>query len=729
VTASLLAALARVGRGVRRPGRWGLRAAVLMIGSAGLSVVAVVGVLVMGAVSDRQAQSRSLLPIAAEDATDAEFLYAFDLDLLPGADGNPHLVSVVWLEPLTNSAQPPPGVLSWPRPGQAVASPVAQRDLNRLAVDLYGPIVGTISPRGLEAPGERRIYVRPTASALENTGDEMTMMNGFGGPGVVQGLWGVPTLDAQASWVTPAALIFFLFSPAAVAVWLGAGVDRERRRRRELQLVAIGAGVRHRMIVNLAEVWPPIAAGGLVGGGALGVMATNNFDVGWLDTIVLADATRTRLLAGVGAITIAQIAALLIALLTGRRNTQRKDTAEAIPFRSAQVCVVAAIAAIWLPSIFPAYGTLLYYASAVVTTVTLPSLIAMIVAGLGRVIAATGLKRGWPGMLLAGRRHAVSPRRTAWLTSSVVVSILLFGQVQLWASTLGGLVQRDLGQLSSGDLVVSGGHVHDSGASDIFLKSVGKGTAPVFTWLEDNRTRQFGFDTYIATSCTTLALLGASCMPSEVPVATLAATGLGASLVNSTGIFTETINVEPFESEPDYERMESLGADFSLVSTDGSSLPVLEIQRVGNQLFVGGTNLDTIVNRNKAAGNVPRQLQHWVLVLGTLGLIPLLLAAGVVLVADSRSSARETAILAAHFDRRRWLAGVALTRILLPLALGGITASLFYFFLPISVGAQASEGFFKPSTSYVAVSLSLTIALGLVGSWWSYRSSKAWATT
>ncbi len=736
--------LARAGRGATRQSEWGrLRFAALVVGSTALAVAAVLSTLTVGLARDRETTMRSLLPVMAGEDQQATSLYHFRLANIRDEDGLVQQFTVISITPLTPDAALPPGVDEWPAPGEAVVSPAALKGLAGHPNDLFGEVTGTISSDGLEAPGERRIYRRPSELALDEAA--MTPVLGYGGPNGAEGFWGTPTLYAHHLWVLLSILVFLLVVPAVVAVAAGAGVGAEGRQRRSRQMIAMGADRIHLAVVDISEAWSALAVGSLLGSVVMVGFATIDLDVRYLDISWLAADARRLWPACTVAILLAHILSLIVLLGVRLRQWSRPSShapniAQAVPYRRALLCVAAGLAALWLPALssMGAWRTMSYNAAVVVVVLSLSAVAAVALAGLGQLAVRFGRRGGSPGAMLAGRRLALFPVRTARLLSGVTGAVLLFGQVQLYASTLGDMYQQAVVARSTfGDLVASAGHI-DASAPGVtaFLGDLPQDVEPVWTWTSSSSAADHGHseagvpdETYhLAGSCSALTALGVACQQGETQLGSSPDKVLSA-VAFSAGLLGDEVVIEPYEND-DPDHLDEHEAELSLISTSGMDLPVDELQRRANRYVVDGMELGSVGDQFLAAGTNALRDQRWVIFWGLIGLVPLVIAAAIVLAADTYTSARETAPLAALFDRRRWLAVVSLGRVWLPMTLAGVLGSLSYLLLPRSMSVETTRGaFFNPSPGYAVASALLCTLLGLVLSVSSYRATARSAGT
>lgn len=143
-----------------------LTAAALIFILAGISLWATVATY---SGWDKRSDARS--PRAAElfPAEDPALLWDFVWEDLDGIKP----VAVVYIAPLREDAPLPPGVRSWPAPGEAFMSPALAR-----SGAAYGTTVGLIGPEGLVDAGELLVYRGALPQDLDD--DHATLSTGFG---------------------------------------------------------------------------------------------------------------------------------------------------------------------------------------------------------------------------------------------------------------------------------------------------------------------------------------------------------------------------------------------------------------------------------------------------------------------------------------------------------------------------------------------------------------------
>lgn len=718
----------RIGRGMgRRNATRMMRTVALALATTGVVGGLIAVTMAVSAAHDRERHMQALLPIQAESVDSASALYSSELPTLYDEAGVLQSAFVVWIAPLRPDAAPPPGVERWPGPGEVVASPQLLKDVGAHRGDLFGKVVGTIGPAGLEVPAERRAYVGITPTPAEEA--VMTPITGFGSGGI-PGMWGFPTLNAHPTWVIILAIGGLLVVPALVALAVASGIDGEARRVRTVQLQAVGAHARHVAWLDLAEALPAIAAGSLVAGGITVVLGFSGLTIPSLDLVIPASQVRSWWSQAAVALLVAHVIAMGVLLLTrsaGRRWSRRRpaDRSQRPQVALALICIAAGLAAIWIPAVSHSarVRTLGYHVPVIVVVLTLPALLAALLVVVGGAAIRYGLRRGTPSAVLGGRHLSSFPVRTARLMGGVTGAILLFGQVQLVASTLGQQYElAKAGQARYGNVVMSATRpVYDEKLSS-FLAGLPPDVAPVWTTVDVPATGDRAAY-HLFGSCEALRELSLDCRRTtelpEKPSRQLEA------LSASVGFSPQSaFQSEPMDS-PDFASLRRVDAQLHLVSLNGADLPVEDLRRTANPLLVGGLGLTSVGDEWLSSGTKVALDQRWVVLWGLLGSLPLMAAAALVLAADTLVSAQETAPLAALFDRRRWLFGVSVWRVWVPMTAAGVCAALAYLILPASMsGTLSGLTYYTPSGAYAWTSVAMCAVLGTFLTLWS-----AWSIT
>jgi hypothetical protein len=722
--------LVGIGRILGQQPSWGrMRYLALVIGSGSLAVAAVISVLSVGLADERNEATRSILPVATQERSTAKLLYHHRLTTVVDRDGVAQPVVVVSISPLAPDAPLPPGVAAWPHPGEAVLSSALRRDLGAYPTDMFGRDAGTIAPAGLEVPSERRAYVRPTRSAI--VPDAMTPVLAFGGPQGSVGLWGPPTLYAQPRWALLATLGFLLIVPTLLGFAIGAGVGAETRQRRTRHLQAMGASRLHLAVVDVAEAWRGITHGTLIGLGVLLALGIADLNLQYLDTVLLAAQVRRLWLAGVLALVVAHLVAVLVVVIVGSalrsRQRSRRASLAGLPTTTAIVCFVAGLAAIWLPMVLT--GSVLrllsYDVAIVVVAATLSSLLAVALASVGQATASMGRRMGWPGAIVAGRRAHFRSTQSARFTGGVIVAVILFGQVQLYASTLSSIYQQGVSvQQQFGGLALVGGHFEESVGSKDFFTNLPENVGVIWTSsrLELGADEEFDrkkISIELTAGCNVLAVLTIPCEQVRVNLATLT-DDFAADLVAGGVLPSGEVSVFPRERP----KQASEEVRISLISLDGTGLSSRKLLAMANRAVVGGFEFEGVGDRALTGGTDPLYSQRWVTFFAIIGITPLVAAAAVALGANTLVAAGQSAPIAVFSERRRWLITVTIAGVLLPVAAAGALAAGTYLLLAISMSDKAADiSYFTPSRTYVMASVATCVTLGAVLSFWTYRAT------
>ncbi|MGL5809180.1 MAG: hypothetical protein ACRCYQ_04470 [Nocardioides sp.] len=730
-----------LGNGLGRDTVWArlrfvaITTATLML--TGALVVPTLGLLL---IDQREHRAAARLPVPASTARPAALHMWFRLPTVTDAAGAAHTVSAIWLAPVIDDAPLPPGVARWPGPGEAVVSPQLRRDLvgGEHPPDLLGRDIGVIAASGLETATERLAYVRPALGAQE--AESPVEIAGFGRTGM-SSFGGLPSANARPTWVSGLTWGGLLVTPALVALALAAGIGAETRSGRARQLQAMGADRRHIATVDAAEAATGILAGSGLAGAALAVLGLVGFSAPTLDFRIPAEQLRAWWLPCLAALAGAHLVAYLVVLTT--RVAQRSwlrhrplGRRQRLPAGRALICVGATLAAVWLPALSTsgAVRTLGYYLAAIVVIGTIPAFIGVLLSAIGQRAAAWGMRRGSPGTVLAGRHLALSPARTARLVGGVAAAILLVGQVQLVASTLGAQYRlAQANQRAFGDLVLTAGTTNRSVMETVIDQLPSGRAAPVWTAIKrpasavSSVSDQVG---YVFGSCPALEALGLRCESATLSPVVGQDNKTFAALASEAGFDGGKIRVV-LGRRPDYRRIDELNASLHVISTIGTDLPADAIRRTANRAIIGGVDLQSTGDSWLSGGVLAVLTQRWIVFWALLGIVPLLIVTALVLAADVLMSARETAAIAALSDRRGWLRVFSAWRVWLPLALAGAYAVLIYLIMPTNLTSRGADiSYFTPSFTFAGAFVVASFLTGLVLAAWSAErisvAARAW---
>jgi hypothetical protein len=720
VRPALVGLLARIGVLLGRCSPWGgLRAFVLALGACGLVMGSAAFVLEDSYVHQRDVRAQAIKARPAKTVKEAEFL----IDSAGhNANGMDFALITVW--PLKSDAPLPPGVDRWPAPGQAVLSPAAADALGEDR-DLFGEVVGSISAEGLVIPRERRVYMRPVREAFDP--QKMEKASGFGGPdasiGMGPGSWSVAGVGEARALIVGGLVV-----PALAVVGIGVGLDGEARARRRRRLVALGAGRRHRLVVDAGEAWLPVAAGTVVGAGLVGVLCVVDIPLPFLDAVLLASDARAAGPSLIVAVLVGHVGALLTSLATRQREGRRRGAGvfsalQSRPARRATICVYAAVATILGASTCPVppLRSAVYFGGVLTVAITLPAVVALLIVSAGEYLAGLGARTGAVGFLIGGRRLAGFPRRTTRLAFLACFAILSTGQIQIWGDGVFGAQYREAKQaqeLLGDSILMSESEMPHDARRDYFLKGLPRGTKVLSYYFdaEDGSVVLSG-------SCDALRGLSLPCprkltearMP--LPASTPALTYFSQVLRN------DSLRVV----DEKYVKNTSLaGRDSQIVlySPHGNPLPINGLDKIGCKLYPGCLPLTT-PDETWLIGGIPTKSRgEWIVFLGALGVLQVLLAAAVAMGGDVIATVRETASLAVVTGRRRWLIANSLCRTALPLTLAGLLGTAFYMLLP--AGMLHRDGRTSTSLPLAMATVLCSILAGLfVAAWGALRTDRA----
>ncbi|MFJ6750002.1 MULTISPECIES: hypothetical protein [unclassified Streptomyces] len=362
-----------------------------------------------------------------------------DFDSLQGRQ-----FSLVYVRPLSPRMELPPGVDSWPDPGEALLSPALSRALHAEgAPRRYGKVAGLIGDEGLASPGERYAYVNPTDRQLDKK--RAYPIVGFGS--------GLPTGDVRfiadrGKFLTA---LYLILLPAAALAIVAVRMGSAGRDKRTALVSALGGGRRHRVLLNLGESAAPVVAGAVIGIlPALWLLVAGNVRLPWINYwLSTADLRRwwpAFALSGLAAAT----ALLLLVCLVHRppkknraaRSTRLAARRSRAVHQAALACPVLLFATVWGPAqLDPSQHAdlrmKLYNTGVVLVMATLPCAVAVGAAALGQGLARLSRRTGDAGALISGRHSAAHPGVIARLVAGVGIALVLVSQVQLKSAQFG----------------------------------------------------------------------------------------------------------------------------------------------------------------------------------------------------------------------------------------------------------------------------------------------------
>ncbi|GAA1911406.1 hypothetical protein GCM10009716_21770 [Streptomyces sodiiphilus] len=618
--------------------------------------------------------------------------------------------SVVFIEPLREDAELPPGVEAWPAPGEAVLSPELRAALVREnAVDRYGNAVGVLGEDGLEVPGERLAYVRPTTTALAP--DSMFRISGYGGESraAVGDELRVQNLSAFVPTV-----MGFLLLPACALVVIAARSGAAARDRRAALLRALGAGYRARALVNLGEAALAVATGVVAAAALAGSLLVWNVRVPVVGyTVSAADASRwapelfgSVLLAGC---VVLCAVVFLHRVEKGTRSTRPGHHAGRNPRWAAWLCPVLLLVAVRGPGLAggaeanPLVFLAVYSTGVIGTLATLPAVIALAVAGVGRLLVRHGNRHGRPGPLIAGRWNIARPGVTTRMVASVVIAIGLVAQVQLWSSRLNEpMLEAQATYARIGDSAVTMWSLADTPErTETFLKELPEGVHG----LGMHRSPADG-GMELRGSCEALRALDAPCdagpAPRNDPRLQEVAAWYGAG---GSGITVREGAVSADHAVPEA---------LLLVSAQGGDLPVSEVKHTAFRQLLG-PQAESLGGSWLTGARQLEKPAAWVLLLGLAGVVLLTVTAALNNLGEFLRFSRNLAPVSVLTGRRTVFFTTALWVILMPLALAGLLGTL----VAVWLGTPLTQPGGGASLSWPILTATLIVVETLaVAFWW-----------
>ncbi|ADD44757.1 hypothetical protein Snas_5122 [Stackebrandtia nassauensis DSM 44728] len=443
---SLTRRLLAVGRVAGRRGESGdVRFVSLLLATVLLSLGLVSLVAVHAGYAGVWERTQARLAVEAEDTDDPDsvVLMKFRDDSL--ADGR--TFDVVVVDPGENATKPP-GVDTWPGPGEVLLSPALREDGTSENIEQrYGTPVGTVGQDGLTDPMERMAYVG-ARDGLDPGDPNVTRVIAFGDTRDEWALGGFHSHD-RPEW-SPRLLVFgLLVAPALAFVFVASRTGSHLRDRRIALVTALGGRGRDRVWLSIGEAWRPVSTGAVVTGCAAAVSMFVDVPVPVIGYVMSAADMRgvavNVVLAILGAF--ALVMSTVVWTNRHRRHTSAKrGGASTRPVGSmrpltwgwAALCPIMIFTAVFLPDLVFAPGTPRYvycgWLGTVGTALTLPAIVAAGTIVSGRVLAKLGRARRNAGQLVAGRRTAVHSPATGRMVAGITIGVFLFLQAVGWQS-------------------------------------------------------------------------------------------------------------------------------------------------------------------------------------------------------------------------------------------------------------------------------------------------------
>ncbi|SEE57749.1 hypothetical protein SAMN05428939_7955 [Streptomyces sp. TLI_105] len=642
------------------------------------------------------------------------------------ADGE--AVSVIFTEPLSASAAPPPGLDRWPEKGEVFLSPQAAKHADGELVSRYGTMAGTIGRQGLTEPDELLVYTR---SPIEGIFDETTLntfISGFGRPGsqfldyfTVSHQFERSPMDL---WVL---LLLFTVLPATAALVVVVRGGSELRDRRISMLEALGASRLSRLLVVIGEAAVPVTAGSLLA--AATAWATTLWDIRLPftgHTVAAGDLARVRpwlpVLIVATAALIAGVSAMRYARPPKRTSTRPQQTKTA-PGRTTWIlCGAGSTLCLYGTWRADGPGRVVFFLGVVLVLGVLPSLGGRLSGALGSAIASFSARRGGPAGLIAGRWLAARPVVLAVLSASMIVGLGLTTLGQVVTSQLEGpeIVAKQLAGATDRNAIL----INASGDPSRFdrLRKDLPGQPSVLLYSENDRVVFSG-------NCTSLAFFGPM---TTCPKKSTALTGVIKSIgpgpqraLAVLGLTPDRVNVT--SSHPGITDPEKVSLVVFNTAGDAGADRVWEAA----YRTLGLPMLDVPVESGMLGAQARAGYVKWVLDAALIGLAALVLAGVVGAASVFDDQARGLGPIASFRNDRRFYVQVAFWNLSVPLAVVGVGAGaatyvLGQMLLSIGDGGELSAGLVATGSLVIALGgLVVAVVCGEI----AVRRARTWRPT
>lgn len=714
--------LLRIGRAADRQSQSGVGTHRLGLALAGAAVLLLLWAVLAGnlVLNGRHDRALARSPVQPQQATASTGRWFERVDTL-----QQRAYSVVFLEPpAAGSLRPPPGLTTWPAPGQAMLSPALRRAADGALDSRYGAVVGDIEPSGLVDPGEWLVYLRSSSSTPLAELDRPTIVSGFGSGGIYP--FGSQQTDRAQSDLF-LALLGCLGLPTAVLVVLAARSQAEARDRRLALLESIGASRRARALVVLGEAAVPIAVGALTAAAAAATTAAAGLHL----PVVGYSLSRMDLRAGLVLLPVLALAAILVVAgtvvvmhLSSRSTAGNRPRPIGAPLSRRRLWLFGgsvATAAVGV-SLGGTDGGNLFALGLVATLATTPLVAGHLSALLGGLIARRGRRRGRVAALVGGRWLAARPALVARLGAALVISLGLLAQVQVLVSEYTS-TEREATAISrtTGRDIVTIQTTRLTAQSEAAFRSQLPASTAVLVV-----TAPATGETVLSGPCSALQQIGPLARCPGTPVALTQAFQQPTERARALGLSVLSPQVLAMD-RPIVNGNDSRDLGLIAVNTSGAvgldrikqaayaTLATPIVSEPGEAFLVGARDRARIVN--------------WLLLLAGIGILVLLAAGATSAAATFASQARDLGPLAAYTGDRRLYLEVAGWNIAVPLAttaaVGGAVALLL---ASLQLHLSNGGGRFSPSFLGLCVALAIGTALvtALVAGLTAARAANTW---
>lgn len=710
-------------------GRWpplrgvnALGSILAFLGLLAVSLGLVAGLVATAVYEHRDAIDRERAPIVVLDDERETALLWQQIGSGGVAD---RVVEVIGIEPLHKHAPLPPGVRTWPAPGEAVVSPALRTLLLEVgAPDRYGRQVGTIGLEGLASQTELLAYIRPPFPLDPEQG--AWPLAGFG---VSRGGGGLPfgeTLYDRSVTEFWSLSLLLVVLPGLVAVVAAARVADNETRRRHLLLERIGASRWARAVAATPHLVQPLVASLLVGVTLGLASATVDIAIPFKGNVIDARIVRGILPTLLIVIVVVNLMgvvwlAFLAAGRSSRENSATRLTAPKDPTAWGRTILLLIVLAAqpWVVALVDSRTTVMLatLVAAGMAVVCLPAAVATLlhVASVRR--SRTCLNRRRVGGFLAWRITEHRSKALARLAGSLCALVVVVGHAAAVLAMFTGpaldarLIERRIGH----SLLIAEQDISQIEGVLRLARDRGMGAViqsnPLIGASTDGTTEML-----LIGPCEDLSMLGVSC--AEGPLVREGSSPRLDAILDWYSNPTTLIAVGSSHRLLDDPTEQHF--DVLLLSPDGQDL---DVERLAADAYEAGlrTRIGPLGTGARLGAADLLHKSYWIFVFGVPGVLTLLIVGAVtwaaVVIEESHGLARSPLIA----DRQDVFTAVAWVRVGLPILVAGVAGALStgWLLAPHSaIGAlDLPTGFF----------LSVAIASGAVaaGGWWVAQRSMA----
>lgn len=367
---------------------------------------------------------------------DVQFLWGGSWDSIGSTPVQVHSMLAV-----SADAPIPPGLDEWPGVGSVFVSPqLAEEPWKTIITERYGNISGILPSEILSSPTEMLVYTFPSSEMIDT--NRVYPAADFGGPGMIVS----EILYRQPLWMFQTVLLSFCLLGTVSLLVISSHLDDRgyRRNIRIGELLGISRTTLGRLAI--ARVLPSVSIGVAIAFVLLLLPFFIPLSVpitGWVISPTVMRGGVIPILIG---FLISTGVAFGIAFADSMRQAsvkaRRRTLLGGLPPSLATVSFLAVTVSI-IP-IFQYFsgmnqqltGTIVLLIQTALALVTLPAAITAVTGILGRFVAWIGRKRSDPSWLLAGRQLQLRPAPSAKAVASLMLTMLVVTQVQLWVNTL-----------------------------------------------------------------------------------------------------------------------------------------------------------------------------------------------------------------------------------------------------------------------------------------------------